>query len=117
MTNKSYLALSNISDEFPLYFDNAGLEFLLDIGITALIPKEDIDNDILNKNINGKTLNDLLDYYYYGRKTWLKNCSIIILLGSIIQIILVIIYNYCNPKEKQKHSSSSQEIIDPKKQL
>ncbi|ORX86590.1 hypothetical protein BCR32DRAFT_324893 [Anaeromyces robustus] len=86
-------------------------------------------------NINGNTLNDLLDYYYFGRKSWLENCFIIILLGSIIQIILVIIYNYGNPsksankkdltkpskisceEEKQKHSSSSQEIIDPKKQL
>ncbi|OUM58249.1 hypothetical protein PIROE2DRAFT_16519 [Piromyces sp. E2] len=151
MTDKSYEALSKISREFPEHYDNAGLGFMIDEGISALtmifsiifllisvsslycrikgcimcfniftlfycvisnsiylrqksltptislavtsVPVEDIDAAILNMKLYDKTLQEHLDYYYYGRKTWLKICPVAILLECLLQIFLVIKYN------------------------
>jgi len=65
----------------------------------TFVPKKNIDDNMLNMELYGKTLNDHLNYYYYGRKAWLAVYSFIILLGSIIQMILVICYIYKNINE------------------
>lgn len=156
MTDKSFSALFKISYDFPEYYDNAAIGFMIDKGYAGFamvfsilfltfsftclycgkngcsmcfyiftsifctvcnsiclkgkgliptfslaltsVPKEDIDDEVLNMEVAGKTLKDQLDYYYYGRKTWLKIYSVIIFLGSIIQIALVI-YNNKNNNE------------------
>jgi len=146
MSEKSYSAISKISNEFPIYYDNAGISHFIDKGLAFLImsfsiifilifvtgccgvcnkcgycgyifaylfciignsicllqekslaptislaltsvPKEDIDKDIY------ESMKNTFDYYYYGRKAWLKFYSIIILFECIIQMILIINYN------------------------
>lgn len=83
----------------------------------TVVPDKDIDDDILNMKLYGKTLKDHLDYYYYGRKTWLTIYSIIIFLECIIQMILVIIYNYRNnykPANKRDIIKTSDMSSSPK---
>jgi len=79
------------------------------------VSKEEIDKDTLSK----WDLNNILDYYYYGRKKWLKFYSIAILLECIIQIILIIKYYYYNKTPnyirefvKPSDSSSTNGITD-----
>jgi len=79
------------------------LEPTISLALTS-VPKDDIDKDIYEK------LKDNLDVYYYGRKTWLKIYSIVILFECIIHMILIISY-----KDDIHHfeSESTKELIHP----
>jgi len=67
------------------------------------VPKEDIDKDIY------ENIKNTLDVYYYGRKTWLKFYSIIILFECIIQMILIINSN----DDINFESQNKKELIQP----
>ncbi|ORX82319.1 hypothetical protein BCR32DRAFT_292711 [Anaeromyces robustus] len=85
------------------------------IPLVSNFSKANLDKYTLNMTYTAnKTIEDGLDYYYYGRKTWLKFLAIAILLECIIQMVLIKKY-YSNNKPtiiKQFNKHSDDYTID-----
>jgi len=83
-----------------IYFRNEeSLAPTISLALTS-VPKEDIDHEIY---LSLKDEYDF-DYYYYGRKTWLKLYPILLFLECLLQffLILSIKRNYINHEPKNK---------------